>query len=814
MKRRPASIPLERSFQHGANNLQEHDHDEGNLPSGLINDTTATNTSYNSLTDDTNNENSASNEPLLSQNTFHGTENVSPQPSTDENRQDNTSGRPPITAFFATMLDGLVSAVRYVFSANLFCNPVFLTFVIVISLSVLSVMYFMRSLLFFQPNQSIPEFIPQAAIITVPDTNDTLAARPAAFGPRFPEASGKFWVKENGSSINILSESDTNSTQSLVIHKSFEPVGGQTDSGGKQNKEKRSVDEDDDADSLFDTDDMLGYAKEYKSLYDKVFKDKETVDADEENMDDFDDYDSSLYGLLSYIYGNKLSWLSSDSDGFTGVLGIVDGFACSDTGFEGYDISETITQYSMSSNKSGTSTGSDTSLNVFDSTDGRNFQQVVDLPFDNSTYANIRGKIAMVERGECSFYQKVMTLQRHGAIAVIVADNIYRRGLITMYSTVEPDMAKIPSVFVSKDSYDVLKAVVDNWKDKKVVGPAPSAKYSDSSADSFDSSGLDGPLITISTIHATGPVMGPVLFLLVSPLFSLSVIYGIMIFHRQYKKVQERAPKWVVDSLPRRLWVDPALRHAHDGNADQDVLLGQGASELEEGSDRGKTLALLEEGDAYLENQRIGLHKAGNGYDSDSESLNEGNERDGLLPPKSKCKGKKETESGSSKPLKEDALSVTNLNGDENRIGTVPVNTDQPDDIPKQIEWANKDSQQPAEASSLPHPPTSVSGTDEGRHDLDPYEKVWVSSGECIICLEDYESGVSVVVRLPCGHEFHEDCICKWLLSRKKTCPICKMDITEHIEQKMGLVERWKIKFWEWAKDLRSHRTRTADEQS
>ena len=30
---------------------------------------------------------------------------------------------------------------------------------------------------------------------------------------------------------------------------------------------------------------------------------------------------------------------------------------------------------------------------------------------------------------------------------------------------------------------------------------------------------------------------------------------------------------------------------------------------------------------------------------------------------------------------------------------------------------------------------------------------------ECVVCLEEYEDGVSRVMSLPCGHEFHADCM-------------------------------------------------------
>ena len=30
---------------------------------------------------------------------------------------------------------------------------------------------------------------------------------------------------------------------------------------------------------------------------------------------------------------------------------------------------------------------------------------------------------------------------------------------------------------------------------------------------------------------------------------------------------------------------------------------------------------------------------------------------------------------------------------------------------------------------------------------------------ECVVCLEEYVDGVSRVMSLPCGHEFHADCM-------------------------------------------------------
>ncbi|EFQ29583.1 hypothetical protein CGRA01v4_14861 [Colletotrichum graminicola] len=52
---------------------------------------------------------------------------------------------------------------------------------------------------------------------------------------------------------------------------------------------------------------------------------------------------------------------------------------------------------------------------------------------------------------------------------------------------------------------------------------------------------------------------------------------------------------------------------------------------------------------------------------------------------------------------------------------------------------------------------------------------------ECVVCLEEYVDGVSRVMSLPCGHEFHVECITPWLTTRRRTCPICKGDVVRSL---------------------------------
>ncbi|RAL10376.1 PA and RING finger domain protein [Aspergillus homomorphus CBS 101889] len=54
---------------------------------------------------------------------------------------------------------------------------------------------------------------------------------------------------------------------------------------------------------------------------------------------------------------------------------------------------------------------------------------------------------------------------------------------------------------------------------------------------------------------------------------------------------------------------------------------------------------------------------------------------------------------------------------------------------------------------------------------------------ECVVCLEEYVDGESRVMSLPCGHEFHAECITPWLTTRRRTCPICKGDVVRSMTQ-------------------------------
>ncbi|KAL6332420.1 hypothetical protein AAG906_004998 [Vitis piasezkii] len=59
---------------------------------------------------------------------------------------------------------------------------------------------------------------------------------------------------------------------------------------------------------------------------------------------------------------------------------------------------------------------------------------------------------------------------------------------------------------------------------------------------------------------------------------------------------------------------------------------------------------------------------------------------------------------------------------------------------------------------------------------IDKLERVGVDlSQDCSICLESMPIGLQVV-RMPCSHVFHGDCIVKWL-ERSCHCPVCRFQM-------------------------------------
>ena len=70
---------------------------------------------------------------------------------------------------------------------------------------------------------------------------------------------------------------------------------------------------------------------------------------------------------------------------------------------------------------------------------------------------------------------------------------------------------------------------------------------------------------------------------------------------------------------------------------------------------------------------------------------------------------------------------------------------------------------------------------DSGSEALETFEDVEREEVElCSICLQDMDSRISTS---PCGHCFHKECISKWVIERRITCPLCNFDLWKPVSK-------------------------------
>jgi len=55
-----------------------------------------------------------------------------------------------------------------------------------------------------------------------------------------------------------------------------------------------------------------------------------------------------------------------------------------------------------------------------------------------------------------------------------------------------------------------------------------------------------------------------------------------------------------------------------------------------------------------------------------------------------------------------------------------------------------------------------------------------IKSGECHICLDIFNQNEEKII-LKCKHDFHKECIYKWLHHEKTNCPICRHDVRQEL---------------------------------
>lgn len=112
--------------------------------------------------------------------------------------------------------------------------------------------------------------------------------------------------------------------------------------------------------------------------------------------------------------------------------------------------------------------------------------------------------------------------------------------------------------------------------------------------------------------------------------------------------------------------------------------------------------------------------------------------------------------------------------------------------------------------ANLSRPPSRAEREKDGNMPSS-WKKYMGRQVECVVCLEEYVDGVSRVMSLPCGHEFHADCITPWLTTRRRTCPICKGDVVRSLARGVPSSPRYEAYQDDEDDDVRALQRRNSD---
>ncbi|TPX60581.1 hypothetical protein PhCBS80983_g01669 [Powellomyces hirtus] len=137
--------------------------------------------------------------------------------------------------------------------------------------------------------------------------------------------------------------------------------------------------------------------------------------------------------------------------------------------------------------------------------------------------------IALVQRGRCSFAQKIRAMQTSGAKAVVVGDNTPHSPLITMFAGENTTDIVIPSVFVALADYELLQHEAE-----ALVGFGRGAEVL------LLPNEMDVPLLEILIVTV------------LSPAAVMLTLYLIWSYRNYLRRQQELAPLAVVLNLPTK----------------------------------------------------------------------------------------------------------------------------------------------------------------------------------------------------------------------------------------------------------------------
>ncbi|KAB5547054.1 hypothetical protein GE09DRAFT_1129759 [Coniochaeta sp. 2T2.1] len=412
--------------------------------------------------------------------------------------------------------------------------------------------------------------------------------------------------------------------------------------------------------------------------------------------------------------------------------------------------------------------------------------------------AEISGKIVLLSRGGCGFLEKVRWAQRRGAIALIVGDNVRGAPLIQMFARGNVDNVTIPSIFTSRTTAHLLSSLVQAGsftrdildesghpvlkvqqadKSRKTqkfarglnkgaggpkggsitpgsgeyvgsekgsssddrsssaadggaggsgssqgglisklfgdddgadfeVPPRPdslhrtssSSNTGDGSTDGNEEQGAlhtDGLWVTITPSRGAIPFFDTLVLVLISPMITLALVYALLIMRSIVRRRRWRAPKSVVARLPVRTY-----------------------------------------------------HTM---MDSDDDTP---------TPPPARRGPSPTSHASPTTPL----LSNTNTPSRPSprpRSRTTTAVPDAPD-----LLWVRQDPNlqaalQGSAGSGTSRTSSRASQVEKTQQTIkgSQWKKFRGRQLECVICLDEYVDGVSKVMSLPCGHEFHVDCM-------------------------------------------------------
>ncbi len=206
----------------------------------------------------------------------------------------------------------------------------------------------------------------------------------------------------------------------------------------------------------------------------------------------------------------------------------------------------------------------------------------------------------------------------------------------------------------------------------------------------------EGLRVVITPSSGASPFFDTLLVLVISPLITLTVVYALLILRARIRRRRWRAPKSVVDRLPVRTY--------------HTVASSSHSSRIPTPTSSSPTTPLLQQGGPPL------------GQQHNNNSNNNSPQR--------------------SRPRSRTTTGVPSA-GDLLRVDTTAAGPL----IPRRSPSSRAEQQQHEKRGG---------GSNGGGSQ---WKKYMGRQVECAVCLEEYVDGVSQVMSLPCGHEFHVDCM-------------------------------------------------------